>query len=116
MRTGRTTPIPRPLSLAVAVVTAFAAAILVTGVVNAAIVTFTADLTAEAEVPNPVPDGATGSAVITVDDETNEVCFELTIDGIGHRTRSSPHTSTRGKRASPATWSCRSSPSLRPVR
>ncbi len=83
MRTGRTTPIPRPLALAVAVVAAFAAAILVTGVVNAAIVTFTAELTAEAEVPGPGSDGATGSAVITVDDETNEVCFELTIDGIG---------------------------------
>jgi CHRD domain len=91
MRRGRVTHIPRPLSIAVAAITAFAAAILMTGVVNAAIVTFTADLTAEAEVPNPGPDGATGSAVITVDDETNEVCFELTIDGIGQDTVIAAH-------------------------
>ena len=83
MSTGRLTPIPRPLSLAVAIVAMLAAAILTTGVARAAITTFTADLTAEAEVPNPGPDGATGSAVVTVDDETNEVCFELTIDGLG---------------------------------
>ena len=82
MRTGRTTPTPRPLALAVAVVAALAVAILMTGVVSAAIVTFTAELTAEEEVPNPGPDGATGSALITIDDETNEVCFELTIDGL----------------------------------
>jgi hypothetical protein len=83
MSTLRLTPIPRPLSLAVAIVAMLATAILTTGVARAAITTFTADLTAEAEVPNPGPDGATGSAVITVDDETNEVCFELTIDGLG---------------------------------
>lgn len=83
MSTGRLTPIPRALSLAVAIVAMLAAAILTTGVARAAITTFTADLSAEAEVPNQGPDGATGSAVITVDDETNEVCFELTIDGLG---------------------------------
>lgn len=83
MSTGRITHVPRPLSIAVAVVVALAAAILFTGVARAAIFTLTADLTAEAEVPDPGPDGATGSAFITIDDETNEVCFELTIDGIG---------------------------------
>jgi hypothetical protein len=35
------------------------------------------------EVPNPGPDAATGGAEITIDDETNEVCYELTIEGIG---------------------------------
>ena len=83
MSTGRLTPIPRPLSLAVAIIAMLAAVILTTGVVRGAITTLTADLSAEAEVPNPGPGGATGSAVITVDDETNEVCFELTIDGLG---------------------------------
>ena len=83
MGTGRATSISRPLSLAVAVVAALAAAILMTGVTRAAVWSLTADLTAEAEVPNPGPDGATGSAVIVIDDETNEVCFELTIDGLG---------------------------------
>ncbi len=91
MSTSRRTPISRPLSLAVAIVAMLAAAIFTTGVARAAITTFTADLTAEAEVPNPGPDGATGSAVITVDDETNEVCFELTIDGIGQDTVVAAH-------------------------
>ena len=91
MSKRRVPHVPRPLSIAAAVVTAFAAAILMTGVVNAAIVTFTAELTADAEVPTPGPDGATGSAVITVDDETNEVCFELTIDGIGQDTVIAAH-------------------------
>jgi hypothetical protein len=53
-----------------------------TGVTSAAVWSFTAELTAEAEVPNPGPAGATGSAFIVIDDETNEICFELTIDGI----------------------------------
>lgn len=82
MGTGRVTFISRPLSLAVAVAMALLAAIVMTGVARAAIWSLTADLTAEAEVPDPGPAGATGSAVIIIDDETNEVCFELTIDGL----------------------------------
>jgi CHRD domain len=82
MSTGRVATFPRPRSLAVAAIAALAVAVLLTGVTRAAIFTFTADLTAEAEVPTPGPDGATGSAFITIDDETNEVCFELTIDGL----------------------------------
>jgi hypothetical protein len=83
MGTGRVTSISRPLSLAVAVAAALAAAIFMTGVARAAVWSLTADLTADEEVPNPGPDGATGSALIVIDDETNEVCFELTIDGLG---------------------------------
>jgi len=82
MSTGRETPVPRPLFLAVALVAAFAAATLMTGVARAAVTVFTFELTAEEEVPDPGPDGATGSAHIVIDDETNEVCYELTIDGI----------------------------------
>ena len=82
MGTGRVTSISRPLPLAVAVVAALAAAILVTGVARAGVFTYGFQLTAEEEVPNPGPAGATGSADITIDDETNEVCFTLTIDGL----------------------------------
>jgi hypothetical protein len=69
--------------LALAVLAAFTAAMFSTGVARAAVFTYTATLAAQAEVPNPGPQGATGSAVIVIDDETNEVCFELTIDGLG---------------------------------
>lgn len=83
MGTRRLTITVPPLLLAFAVLAASAAAMLSTGVARAATVTFTSTLTAEEEVPNPGPAGATGSAVIVIDDETNEVCFELTIDGLG---------------------------------
>jgi hypothetical protein len=82
MTTGHAFPIPRPLALAVALVAALAATVLATGPTRAAVWSLTADLTAEAEVPNPGPPGATGSALIVIDDETNEVCFELAIDGL----------------------------------
>ena len=82
MTTGHVLPTPRPLALAVALVAAFAAVMLTTGVTRAAVWSLTADLTAAAEVPTPGPEGATGSALIVIDDETNEVCFELTIDGL----------------------------------
>jgi CHRD domain len=83
MGTGHVTSMSRTISVALAFFVALAAAFLMTGVARAAVWTLTADLTAEAEVPGPGPDGATGSAVIVIDDETNEVCFELTIDGLG---------------------------------
>jgi hypothetical protein len=83
MTTGHAIPIPRPLALAVALVAALAAVMLTTGVTRAAVWSLTADLTAAAEVPTPGPEGATGSALIVIDDETNEVCFELAIDGLG---------------------------------
>ena len=70
------------LVVAVAMALALAASLVATGTARAALITFTAELTAEAEVPTPGPDGATGSAVIRFDDETNELCYELTIDGI----------------------------------
>ena len=81
MGTRRLSTLP-PLVLVVAVLAAFTATFLTIGVARAAVITFTATLTAAEEVPTPGPEGATGSAVITIDDETNEVCFELTIDGI----------------------------------
>lgn len=72
----------KPVILAIAVLTALTASIVMTGVAKAAVWAMTADLTAEAEVPAAGPAGATGSAFISIDDETNEVCFELTIDGL----------------------------------
>ena len=83
MNTGRMTAVRRPLTFTVGVALALAAALATAGVAQAAVWSLTADLTAAAEVPTPGPAGATGSAVIIVDDETNEVCFELTIDGLG---------------------------------
>ena len=82
MVTGRPTSMPRPLVLAVALVAALAAATLATGVARAAVISFTFELTAAEEVPTPGPEGATGTARISIDDETNEVCYELTVDGI----------------------------------
>lgn len=82
METTRVTSLHARLPLVVALLAALVAALLVTGTVRAAVVTLTAELTAEAEVPEPGPEGATGSALITIDDETNEVCFELSIEGI----------------------------------
>ena len=79
---GTTTVFPRPISLVIGALAAILAASLMTGIARGAVFSLTADLTAEGEVPNPGPDGATGSALIVIDDETNEVCFELTIDGI----------------------------------
>lgn len=67
---------------ALAMALSLVAALALTGSVQAATVTLTADLTAEAEVPDAGPEGATGTAVITADDETGEVCYELTIDGL----------------------------------
>jgi hypothetical protein len=72
----------RPLGLVVALAAALLAVLLSTTAARAVVWTMTAELTAAAETPTPGPDGATGSAFITIDDETNEVCFELAIDGI----------------------------------
>ena len=82
MGTGNVIPISRPRALAVAVVAALATAMFVTAVARAGVFTYGFELAAEEEVPNPGPDGATGTAEITIDDETNEVCYALTIDGL----------------------------------
>jgi len=72
----------RPLGFVVAMVAALLMVLVSTSTVRAVVWTLTAELTAAAETPTPGPDGATGSAFITIDDETNEVCFELAIEGI----------------------------------
>ena len=43
---------------------------------------FTATLSAAAEVPTPGPTGASGSAAITTDDKTGEVCYAMTVEGL----------------------------------
>ena len=68
--------------VAVAVALSVVATLGATATVRAATVTLTAELTAEAEVPTPGPTGATGTAVITIDDATGEVCYELTVAGL----------------------------------
>lgn len=68
--------------MALAMVVALAATLLSPGTTRAAVVTLTAELTAAAEVPDAGPEGATGTASITIDDATGEVCYELTIDGL----------------------------------
>jgi hypothetical protein len=65
-----------------AMVFTLAATLAIAGPARAAVVSLTAELSAEAEVPDPGPEGATGTAAITIDDATGEVCFELTIDGL----------------------------------
>jgi hypothetical protein len=74
---------PHTTLLAAAVMIALVGAMLLAGTARAATFTLLAELTAEEEVPTPGPEGATGFAVVTIDDDTNEVCFDLSIDGIG---------------------------------
>ena len=83
MGTGNVIPISRPRALAVAVAAALTAVMLVTAAARAGALIYGFELTAEAEVPDPGPDGASGTAEITIDDATNEVCYALTIDGLG---------------------------------
>jgi hypothetical protein len=72
-----------PIAVALAMAFTLIASLAITGTVRAAIVTLTAELTAAAEVPTPGPEGATGTASITLNDATGEVCSELTIDLLG---------------------------------
>lgn len=71
-----------PIAVALAMAFTLIASLAITGTARAATVSLTAELTAAAEVPTLGPEGATGTASITLDDATGEVCFELTIDGL----------------------------------
>ena len=71
-----------PLMMALAMAFALAVTLLSPEAARAAVVTLTAELTAAAEVPDAGPEGATGTASITIDDASGEVCFELTVDGL----------------------------------
>lgn len=44
--------------------------------------TLMAEMTAEEEVPEKGPEGATGTALFDIDPGTNELCYEMTTDGL----------------------------------
>ena len=81
-----------PLAVALAMVASLALA----SVVAAAESTLTADLAGVTEGENPGnPDGS-GSATITLDPDTGEVCWDMTAEGIGAVTQSHIHTGAEG--------------------
>ncbi len=81
-----------PLAMAFALVASLALA----GGVFAAETTLTADLAGVTEGENPGnPDGS-GSATITLDPESGEVCWAMTAEDIGAVTQSHIHTGAEG--------------------
>ncbi len=81
-----------PLAMAFALVASLALA----GGVLAAETTLTADLAGVTEGENPGnPDGS-GSATITLDPESGEVCWDMTAEDIGAVTQSHIHTGAEG--------------------
>jgi hypothetical protein len=91
MRTRTGIPLPfLPAVLAVL------ASLLLAGVALAAPVSLTATLEGgDAEVPPGDPDGS-GTAAITIDADTREVCWELTTTNIADATASHIHTGAAG--------------------
>ena len=62
---------------------------------NAATTNEHANMTGSAEVPPGQP-GAMGTAVITLDDAANTVCYQLTYSGISKPTAAHIHTGAKG--------------------
>ncbi|HET6650504.1 MAG TPA: CHRD domain-containing protein [Candidatus Limnocylindria bacterium] len=84
------------VSLPLAVAFALVASLALAGGVLAAETTLTADLAGVTEGENPGnPDGS-GSATITLDPETGEVCWDMTAEEIGAVTQSHIHTGAEG--------------------
>jgi hypothetical protein len=79
-------------SFALALALAVAASLAAVAVAAAAETTLTADLAGDAET---AADG-TGSATITLDPETGEACWELSVDGIGAVLQSHIHAGAAG--------------------
>jgi hypothetical protein len=83
-------------SLSLAIALAMAATLALAGGVLAAESTLTADLAGVTEGENPGnPDGS-GSATITLDPDTGEVCWDMTAEDIGAVTQSHIHTGAEG--------------------
>jgi hypothetical protein len=83
-------------SLPLAIAFAMVASLALAGAVFAAETTLTADLAGVTEGENPGnPDGS-GSATITLDPETGEVCWDMTAEDIGAVTQSHIHTGAEG--------------------
>ena len=84
------------VSLPLALTFAMVAVLALAGGVLAAETTLTAELAGVTEGENPGnPDGS-GSATITLDPETGEVCWDMTAEGIGAVTQSHIHTGAAG--------------------
>jgi hypothetical protein len=84
------------VSLPLAVAFALVASLALAGGVLAAETTLTADLAGVTEGENPGnPDGS-GSATITLDPETGDVCWDMTAEDIGAVTQSHIHTGAEG--------------------
>jgi hypothetical protein len=84
------------VSLPLAVAFALVATLALAGGVFAAETTLTADLAGVTEGENPGnPDGS-GSATITLDPESGEVCWDMTAEDIGAVTQSHIHTGAEG--------------------
>lgn len=82
--------------LAIAVTLGMLATLALAGTVQAHEATFTAQLAGVAEGENPGnPDGS-GSATITLDPDTGEVCWDMTAEGIGAVTQSHIHEGAEG--------------------
>ena len=52
------------------------------GTASAEQVQLTAGLSGDAEVGDPGDSGGSGSAVVDIDSDTNEVCFQITVSGL----------------------------------
>jgi hypothetical protein len=61
-----------------------------------------ATLTGAEEVPGPGDPDGKGTATITVKDTENQVCYELTYEGIGKPTAAHIHTGAKGVAGPPA--------------
>jgi hypothetical protein len=84
----RRIPFPIP-----AVVTGLAASLLLATTALAAPMGFSADL---ADAGEGDPDGS-GSALVSIDPETGEVCWELSVEGIGDAVASHIHVGAEGE-------------------
>lgn len=74
---------PLPLMAAIALTCGIVSALALPGPARAAVGdTFAAELTAEAEVPHPGPEGATGTASLASYIGRVEICYEITTDGL----------------------------------
>ena len=87
------------LRRAIAPVTALALAGLFAGAspAGAAVSTFTVTMTGAQEAPNPGDPDASGIARITVDTDTNRICYVLRVEGMAPATAAHIHRAPRGE-------------------
>ncbi len=79
----------------ISVVAAFV--LLLAGPAGAEQVQFTADLLGgDAEVPDPGPEGGSGSANVDIESDTSEVCFQISVSGIADPIAAHIHAAAAG--------------------